>query len=70
MQWARTLANRTPRVVAAIKRAICVGADRDLQSGLYVARMEMTRPMCSQDARTIMTAYNKAVARDPDGGPQ
>jgi len=21
--------------------------------------------MCSQDARTIMTAYNKAVARDP-----
>jgi hypothetical protein len=27
--------------------------------------MEMTQLMCSQDARTIMTAYNDAVARDP-----
>jgi hypothetical protein len=27
--------------------------------------MEMTQLMCSQDARTIMTAYNQAVARDP-----
>ena len=22
-------------------------------------------PMCSEDARALMTAYNKAVARDP-----
>jgi hypothetical protein len=28
----------------------------DLESGLYVERMEMTQLMCSQDARTIMTA--------------
>ena len=27
--------------------------------------MEMTQLMCSQDARTLMTDYNKAVARDP-----
>jgi enoyl-CoA hydratase/carnithine racemase len=65
MGWARTLAKRPPRAVAAIKRAVYVGADRDLESGLYVERMEMTQLMCSQDARTIMTAYNQAVARDP-----
>ena len=65
MEWARTLAKRPPRAVAAIKRAVYVGADRDLESGLYVERMEMTQLMCSEDARTIMTAYNKAVARDP-----
>src|SRR5579862_8012436 len=65
MDWARTLASRPPRAIAAIKRAVYVGADRDLESGLYVERMEMTQLMCSQDARTIMTDYNKAVARDP-----
>ena len=65
MGWARTLAKRPPRAVAAIKRAVYLGADRDLQSGLYVERMEMTQLMCSEDARTIMTAYNEAVARDP-----
>jgi enoyl-CoA hydratase len=65
MGWARTLAKRPPRSVAAIKRAVYVGADRELESGLYVERMEMTQLMCSQDARTIMTAYNQAVARDP-----
>src|SRR6202045_3157828 len=65
MEWASTLASRPPRAVAAIKRAVYIGADRDLESGLYVERMEMTQLMCSQDARTIMTAYNKAVARDP-----
>ena len=65
MEWARTLASRPPRAIAAIKRAVYVGADRDLESGLYVERMEMTQLMCSQDARTIMTAYNQAVARDP-----
>lgn len=65
MDWARTLASRPPRAIAAIKRAIYVGADRDLESGLYVERMEMTQLMCSQDARTLMTDYNKAVARDP-----
>jgi len=25
----------------------------------------MTQLMCSEDARTTMTAYNQAVARDP-----
>ena len=42
-----------------------LGSDRDLESGLYVERMEMTQVMCSEDARTTMTAYNQAVARDP-----
>src|SRR5271165_6023348 len=65
MEWARTLASRPPRAVAAIKRAVYIGADRPLESGLYLERMEMTQLMCSEDARTIMTAYNKAVARDP-----
>jgi enoyl-CoA hydratase len=65
MEWARTLASRPPRAVAAIKRAVYVGADRDLESGLYVERMEMTQLMCSQDARTLMNAYNQVVARDP-----
>lgn len=65
MEWARTLASRPPRAVAAIKRAVYLGADSDLQSGLYFERMEMTQLMCSQDARTIMTAYNEAAARDP-----
>ena len=64
-EWARTLASRPPRAIAAIKRAVYVGADRDLESGLYVERMEMTQLMCSEDARAIMTAYNEAVARDP-----
>jgi hypothetical protein len=27
--------------------------------------MEMTQVMCSEDARTMMNAYNKEVARDP-----
>ena len=65
MEWARTLASRPPRAVAAIKRAVYLGADRDLQTGLYVERMEMTQLMCSQDARALMTAYNEATARDP-----
>jgi enoyl-CoA hydratase len=61
----RTIASRPPRAVAAIKRAVYLGADRDLESGLYVERMEMTQLMCSEDARALMTAYNKVVARDP-----
>lgn len=65
MDWAQTLASRPPRAIAAIKRAVYVGADRDLESGLYVERMEMTQLMCSQDARTLMSDYNKAVAHDP-----
>jgi enoyl-CoA hydratase len=65
IDWARTLASRPPRAIAAIKRAVYVGADHDLESGLYVERMEMTQLMCSLDARTLMTAYNKAVAHDP-----
>jgi enoyl-CoA hydratase len=65
MGWARTLAKRPPRSIAAIKRAVYVGADQDLESGLYVERMEMTQLMCSEDARTMMTAYNEVVAKDP-----
>jgi enoyl-CoA hydratase/carnithine racemase len=65
MEWAQTLAKRPPRSIAAIKRAVHLGSDRDLESGLYVERMEMTQVMCSEDARTTMTAYNQAVARDP-----
>lgn len=63
--WARTLAKRPPRSIAAIKRAVHLGADRDLQSALYIERMEMTQVMCSEDARTLMNAYNEVVARDP-----
>jgi enoyl-CoA hydratase len=65
MGWARTLAKRPPRSIAAIKRAVHLGADRDLNSALYIERMEMTQVMCSEDARTTMNAYNDAVARDP-----
>ncbi len=65
MGWARTLAKRPPRSIAAIKRCVYVGADRDLGAGLYVERAEMRDVMCSEDARTLMGAYNAAVARDP-----
>ncbi len=65
MSWARTLAKRPPRSIAAIKRAVYLGADRDLQTGLYIERTEMRDVMCTQDARTLMTAYNEAVAKDP-----
>ena len=65
MGWARTLAKRPPRSIAAIKRAVHLGADRDLPTGLYIERTEMRDVMCTQDARTLMTAYNQAVAKDP-----
>ncbi len=65
MEWATTLAKRPPRSVAAIKRAVHLGADRDLQSALYIERCEMRDVMCSEDGRTIMNAYNQQVARDP-----
>jgi enoyl-CoA hydratase/carnithine racemase len=64
MTWARTLARRPPRSIAAIKRAVYLGADRDLESGLYIERAEMAGVMCSEDARVIMRAYNEAVAKD------
>jgi enoyl-CoA hydratase len=65
MSWARTLAKRPPRSIAAIKRAVHLGADRDLDSGLYVERCEMRDVMTSEDARTFMNAYNAKVAKDP-----
>lgn len=65
MGWARTLAKRPPRSISAIKRAVYLGADRDLEAGLYVERSEMRDVMCTEDARTIMNAYNEAVAKDP-----
>src|SRR6202140_557623 len=63
--WARTLARRPPRSVAAIKRAVYLGADLPLAEGLYIERAEMRDVMCTEDARTAMNAYNKAVAEDP-----
>ncbi|HXN87585.1 MAG TPA: enoyl-CoA hydratase/isomerase family protein [Candidatus Binataceae bacterium] len=65
MGWARTLAKRPPRSIAAIKRAIHLGADRDLEAGLYIERTEMRDVMCTEDARIIMNAYNDAVRKDP-----
>jgi enoyl-CoA hydratase len=65
MGWAKTLARRPPRSIAAIKRAVYLGADRDLEAGLYIERTEMRDVMCSEDARTLMAAYNAAVRKDP-----
>ncbi len=65
LDWGRTLAQRPPRSIAAIKRAVYLGADRDLEGGLYIERSEMRDVMCSEDARTIMNAYNAATAKDP-----
>ena len=65
MSWARTLAKRPPRSIAAIKRAVYLGADRDLDAGLYIERSEMRDVMTSEDARTFMNAYNAEVAKDP-----
>jgi len=65
MGWARTLSKRPPRSIAAIKRAVHLGADRDLEAGLYIERTEMRDVMCTEDARTIMNAYNAVVRKDP-----
>ncbi len=65
MEWARTLATRAPRSIAAIKRAVYLGGDRDLETGLYVERNEMAGVIISEDARNLMDAYNQAVAKDP-----
>jgi enoyl-CoA hydratase len=65
LSWARTLAKRPPRSIAAIKRAVYHGADRDLDAGLYIERSEMRDVMTSEDARTFMNAYNAEVAKDP-----
>src|SRR4029077_6455599 len=70
MEWAQTLAKRPPRSIAAIKRAVHLGSDRDLESGLYVERMEMTQVMCSEDARTAMTAHNQAGPRGQKTAPR
>jgi enoyl-CoA hydratase len=64
MGWARTLAKRAPRSIAAIKRAVYLGADLPLAEGLYIERAEMRDVMCSEDARVTMNAYNKAVSED------
>ncbi len=64
-QWAHRLAARPPRSIAAIKRAVYLGADRDLEAGLYIERTEMRDVMCSEDARVIMNAYNEAARKDP-----
>jgi enoyl-CoA hydratase len=65
MEWARTLARRPPRSIAAIKRAVYLGADGHLEAGLFIERAEMRDVMCSEDARALMAAYNEAVAKDP-----
>jgi enoyl-CoA hydratase/carnithine racemase len=56
---------RPPRPIAAIKRAVHLGADHDLESALYVERCEMRDVMTSEDARIFMNAYNAEVAKDP-----
>jgi enoyl-CoA hydratase len=63
--WARALAKRPPRALAAIKRAVHLGADRDLEAGLYIERCEMRDVMTSQDGRDFMNAYNVEVAKEP-----
>ena len=68
MGWARTLAKRSPRSVAAIKRAVYLGADLPLVEGLYIERAEMRDVMCTEDARTTMNAYNKAARGGRDKG--
>jgi len=65
MEWAEALAKRPPRSIAAIKRSVYLGSDRDLETGLYVERNEMAGIIISEDARTLMGAYNQVVARDP-----
>ncbi len=65
MEWAETLAQRPPRSIAAIKRAVYLGGDRDLETGLYVERNEMAGVVVSEDSRNLMAAYNEAVAKDP-----
>jgi enoyl-CoA hydratase len=65
LSWARALAKRPPRSIAAIKRAVYLGADRDLDSGLYIERSEMRDVMTTEDARTFMNAYNAEVTKDP-----
>ena len=65
MEWARTLSQRAPRAVAAIKRAVYLGMDHDLETGLMIERAEMRDVMCSEDGRATMNAYNAAVAKDP-----
>ena len=65
MEWARTLSQRSPRSIAGIKRAVHLGVDRDLETGLLIERTEMRDVMCSEDGRTTMNAYNAAVAKDP-----
>jgi enoyl-CoA hydratase/carnithine racemase len=63
--WTRTLPKPPPRSIAAIKRAVYLGADRDLSSGLYVGRCEMRDLTCRENTRTFMGAYNQAVVQDP-----
>ena len=65
MEWAEALAKRPPRSIAAIKRSVYLGSDRDLETGLYVERNEMAGIIISEDACTLMGAYNQVVARDP-----
>jgi enoyl-CoA hydratase/carnithine racemase len=65
LSWARALAKRPPRSIAAIKRSVYLGADRDLDTGLYIERSEMRDVMTTEDARTFMNAYNAEVAKDP-----
>jgi enoyl-CoA hydratase len=65
MEWARTLSQRAPRSIAAIKRAVYLGSDHDLETGLLIERAEMRDVICSEDGRAAMNAYNAAVAKDP-----
>jgi hypothetical protein len=61
----RTLARHLSGSIGAMKRAVYLGADCDLDSGLYAERRELRDVMCSEDARTFIGAYNQAVAKVP-----
>jgi enoyl-CoA hydratase len=63
--WAHTLSQRPPLTIGAIKRAVHLGADRDLEIGLYIERQEMATLMGSEEARAAMEAYNKTRTFQP-----
>jgi enoyl-CoA hydratase len=69
-EWAHTLAQRPPLTIGAIKRAVHLGADRDLEVGLYIERQEMATLMGSEEARALLEAYNHSLAGAGSETPQ
>ena len=69
MEWAEALAKRPPRSIAAIKRAVYLGSDRDLETGLYVERNEMAGIVISEDAHAD-ECLQRGGGQGPDEGAQ